>query len=103
MAYRHSKHTHHLSMLGPQGLIYEDTASLISHIESLLRRIQLVQDWDCYSQTCNPRTVMSEFERHLIKPALAASSLFRPDIAVGLPELLAYCQFKVKMRLGLPV
>ena len=103
MAYRHSKHTHHLRMLGSRGLIYEDAVSLLSHIESLPRQLKLVQDWDCYSQTCNPRTVMSEFERHLIKPALAASTLFHPDIDVGMREVLAYWKFKAKMRLGLPV
>jgi hypothetical protein len=103
MAYRYSKHTHHLSMLGNRALIYEDTESLVSHIESLPEYLELEQDWDCYSQTCNPRMVMAEFDRHLIKPALASPSLLHPNISIGPKELLAYWYFKAKMRFGIPV
>ena len=103
MAYRYSKHTHHLAMLGARGLIYQDSASLLSHLASLPRYLESNRDWDCYSQTCNPHVVMTEFEQYLIKPALTASSLTRPDINVGLKESFAYWQFKAKMRFGIAV
>ena len=66
MAYRYSKHTHHLDMLGDKGLIYEDTESLLEHLASIPKYLDLERDWDSYSQTCNPGVVMTEFQRHLI-------------------------------------
>lgn len=103
MAYRYSKHTHHLGMLGDKGLIYEDTESLLEHLASIPKYLDLGRDWDSYSQTCNPSVVMTEFQRHLIEPALSASSFARPDIDVGLKESVAYWKFKAKMRLGVAV
>ena len=90
-------------MLGDKGLIYEDTESLLEHLASIPKYLDLGRDWDSYSQTCNPGVVMTEFQRHLIEPALSASSFARPDIDVGLMESVAYWKFKAKMRLGVAV
>lgn len=100
LTYKHCKHTHHINMLADKGLIYEDAVSLVQQVHALPERLQRESNWDCYSATCNPASVMQAFDEHLIKPALANPDKSKPAIPVNLMDELAYWKFKWEMRTG---
>jgi hypothetical protein len=100
LTYRHCKHTHHLNMLGSKGLVYEDVDSLVRLVHALPERLTAETHWDCYSETCNPATVMRELDKHLIQPALSNPDITKPQLSVGMREELAYWKFKLEMRLA---
>jgi hypothetical protein len=98
MTYRHGKHTHHIDMLGNKGLYYDDEESLIQIFNQLPSLLDPTVDWDCYSDTCNPRTVMQTFDEVLIQPALRNPRKDKPQVSMNWRDQLSYLRFKWQMH-----
>lgn len=97
ITYRHGKHTHHIDVLGPRGLYYDDKESLVQILRELNLAKPTHRDWDCYTSRYNPATVMESFERHLIHPALQ-SGISHKNYWIGWRERLAYPGYKLRAR-----
>jgi hypothetical protein len=97
ITYRHSRHTHHMDVLGQRGFYYADAASLAAILLRMDRQQLLTRQWDCYSSRYNPATVMEQFERHLIRPALA-KGLQSVSVPIRWQDHLHYLKFKLSMR-----
>jgi len=97
ITYRHGKHTHHIDVLGPKGFYYDDAASLVRILMQMDRSDLRTHHWDCYSARYNPQTVMAQFDRHLIQPALTHG--MRPlQVQVGWRDHMHYLRFKLSMK-----
>lgn len=98
VTYAYSKHTHHINMLGDKGLFYKNEEELLSCINSLPKLLRQNVNWDRYSETCNPASVMADFDRFLIQPALGNRSFTRPKLDISWLDELQYWRFKLQMR-----
>lgn len=69
LTYRHCKHTHHLDVLGPKGMLYASKDEFVSLANALDRGVLPTGQWDCYTARYNPERVMEKFDRYLINGA----------------------------------
>ncbi len=98
--YAHSKHRHHLAVLGDAGWPYHDADGLVRAITALDRDAVRAGHWDRYTALYNPARVMALFDQHLIQPALRNPDRHRPQLDTDWRDTLAYWQLKLEMRLG---
>jgi hypothetical protein len=98
--YAHSKHRHHLAVLGDAGWPYHDADGLVHAITTLDKITVRAGHWDRYTALYNPARVMNLFDRHLIQPALRNPDRRHPQLTIGWRDTLAYWQLKLDMRLG---
>ena len=98
--YAHSKHRHHLAVLGDAGWPYHDADGLVRAITALDRDAVRSGHWDRYTALYNPARVMALFDQHLIQPALRNPDRHRPQLDTDWRDTLAYWQLKMEMRLG---
>ncbi len=98
ITYEFGKHSYHIEILGSNGLLYKDKTSLIEIINRLPELLANNKKWDSYTPLCNPESVMADFDRHLIYPALQNPRRDRPEISVGWRETIDYWRFKWRMH-----
>lgn len=100
IAYAHSKHRHHIEVLGDAALLYHDAPSLLALIRQLDTDSLRSGHWDRYTERYNAERVMGEFDRHLIQPALGKQPGDGPGFRLGWRHRLAYLRFKLTMKLA---
>ncbi len=97
LTYKHNKHVHHHRVLGERGFYYGDWRELFDMIAAMDPVRLSQEDWDCYSARYNRHVVMEQFDSRLIYRALKNKRLDRPDLSLGLLDVLPFMRLKMRM------